>query len=98
MNCLVKQRAITPQNEARDTEIALGIAATLMTLATQQGWGAKRLHRLNDQVYEFVQAELMPKAPRFSNSYIADLEYSFERLQGELLKRMEIEQRGGSIK
>lgn len=37
MNCLVKQRAITPQNEARDTEIALGIAATLMTLATQQG-------------------------------------------------------------
>ena len=51
MNCLVKQRAITPQNEARDTEIALGIAATLMTLATQQGWGAKRLRRLNDQVY-----------------------------------------------
>lgn len=98
MNCLVKQRAITPQNEARDTEIALGIAATLMTLATQQGWGAKRLCRLNDQVYEFVQKELMPKSPRFTPSYLADLEYSFERLQGELLKRMEVEQWGGSIK
>lgn len=90
MNCLVKQRAVTPQNEARDTEIALGIAATLMTLATQQGWGAKRLRRLNDQVYEFVRQELIPKAPRFSSSYIADLEYGFERLQGELLKRMEV--------
>lgn len=90
MNCLVKQRAVTPQNEARDKEIALGIAATSMTLATQQGWGAKRLRRLNDQVYEFVQQELIPKAPRFSKSYLADLEYSFERLQGELLKRMEV--------
>lgn len=92
MNCLVKQRAITPQNEARDTEIAIGIMATLMTLATQQVWGATRLRRLNDQVYEFVRQELIPKAPRFSKSYLADLEYSFERLQGELLKRMEVEQ------
>ena len=88
MNCMVKQRAITPQNEARDTEIALGIAATLMTLATKQGWGKKRLKRLNDQVYEFVQRELLPKAPRFTPSYFADLEYSFKRLEDELLKRM----------
>ena len=90
MNCLVKQRAVTPQNEARDKEIAIGIAATLMTLATRQGWGATRLRRLNDQVYEFVRQELIPKAPRFSKSYLADREYSFERLQGELLKRMEV--------
>lgn len=88
MNCLVKQRAITPQNEACDTEIALGIAATLMTLATQQGWGAKRLRRLNDQVYEFVRNELLPKAPRFSPSYLADLQYSFDRLEKGLLERM----------
>lgn len=47
---------------------------------------------MNDQVYEFVRQELIPKAPRFSKSYLADLEYSFERLQGELLKRMEVEQ------
>lgn len=56
MNARWRERAVTPQNEARDKEIAIGIAATLMTLATQQGWGAKRLRRLNDQVYEFVQA------------------------------------------
>lgn len=81
-------RAVTKQNEARDMEIAIGIAATLMTLATKQGWGKKRLNRLNDQVYEFVQKELMPKAPRFTPSYLADLEYSFKRLEDELLKRM----------
>ena len=88
MNCLAKQRAITPQNEARDKEIAIGIMATLMTLATHQGWGKKRLNRLNDQVYEFVQNELLPKAPRFSPSYLADLQYSFDRLEKGLLERM----------
>ena len=90
MNARWRERAITPQNEARDKEIAIGTAATPMTLATRQGWGATRLRRLNDQVYEFVRQELIPKAPRFSKSYLADLEYSFERLQGELLKRMEV--------
>ena len=88
MNCLAKQRAITPQNEARDKEIAIGIMAVLMTLATQQGWGKKRLNRLNDQVYEFVQNELLPKAPRFSPSYLADLQYGFDRLEKGVLVRM----------
>lgn len=73
MNCLVKQRAITPQNEARDKEIAIGIMAVLMTLATQQGWGAKRLRRLNDQVYEFVQKELIPA--RTDTKYFHDYIY-----------------------
>ena len=88
MNCLAKQRAITPQNEARDKKIAIGIASVLMVLATKQGWGKKRLNRLNDQVYEFVQADLLPKAPKFSKGYLADLQYSFDRLEKGLLERM----------
>lgn len=78
------ERARTVQNLCRDTEMSTGMTAVMLVLNRKHGWGAKRLSRLIDEVNDFTEKEIMPKSQRFTQTYLSEIQYAFQRMSEAL--------------
>lgn len=84
----IKSRYVTPQSDALDNAMSLGITTAMVVMSRSFGWGKTRLKRLQAATEAFLRAELLPKSPRCTTAYRDELAYALERMQEYLTERM----------
>lgn len=84
----IKSRYVTPQSEALDNAMSLGITAAMVVISRSFGWGKTRLQRLQAATVEFLESELRPHGDRYTTQYRDELAYALERMQEYLAERM----------